>query len=66
LLWSGGSCILNFMTLKEKIEAVLHERSFEIRDGASKMDVVESNDYEQIALDIIEILVRDHGLEVEE
>jgi galactitol-specific phosphotransferase system IIB component len=54
------------MTIKEKIEAVLRERSFEIHDGALKMDVVESNDYEQIALDIIEILVRDHGLEVEE
>ena len=54
------------MTLKEKIESVLQERSFEIRDGASKMDVVEANDYEQIALDIIDILTRDYGLEIEE
>ncbi|HVJ64590.1 MAG TPA: hypothetical protein VM901_04990 [Bdellovibrionota bacterium] len=54
------------MTLKEKIEAVLQERSFEIRDGGSKMDVVDSNDFEQIAMDLIEILTRDYGLEVEE
>lgn len=45
---------------------MLQERSFEIRDGASKMDVVEANDYEQIALDIIDILTRDYGLEIEE
>lgn len=54
------------MTLKEKIEAVLQERSFELRDGASKMDVVESNDFEQIALDIIEVLSRDYSFEAED
>lgn len=54
------------MTLKEKIEAVLQERSFEIHDGATKMDVVDSNDFEQIALDLIELLSRDYGIEVEE
>lgn len=54
------------MTLKEKIEAVLRERSFEIRDGASKIDVVDSNDFEQIALDIIEVLSRDYGFESED
>ncbi|MBS1984570.1 MAG: hypothetical protein JST16_10405 [Bdellovibrionales bacterium] len=54
------------MNLKEKIVAVLEERSFEIREGASKMQAVESTDFEQIALDIIEILTRDYGVEVEE
>ena len=54
------------MTLKEKIVAVLEERSFEVKDGASKMQAVESTDFEQIALDILEILARDHGLEIEE
>lgn len=54
------------MTLVEKIVAVLEERSFETRDGASKMRAVESTDFEQIAMDIIEILQRDYGFEVEE
>ena len=54
------------MTLQEKIVAILTERSFEIRDGASKMSVVEATDFEQIALDILDILSRDHGFEAEE
>ncbi len=54
------------MTFKEKIVAILFERSFEFRDGASKMEVVESSDFEQIALDIVEILNKDYGIEVEE
>lgn len=54
------------MTLKEKIVAILEERSFETRDGASKAQVVESSDFEQIALDIIDILARDYGFEAEE
>lgn len=54
------------MDLKEKIVAILQERSFEIRDGASKMDVVEATDFEQIALDIIDILARDYSFEAEE
>jgi len=54
------------MTLKEQIVAVLQERSFAIRDGATKMDVVEATDFEQIALDIVELLARDHGFEAED
>lgn len=53
------------MTLQEKIVAILQERSFEIRDGASKMEVVESTDFEQIALDVIEILSKDYSIELE-
>jgi hypothetical protein len=54
------------MTLQEHIVAILQERSFEIRDGASKDDVVISTDFEQIALDIIEVLAREYGFEPEE
>jgi hypothetical protein len=54
------------MTLKEKIVAVLEERSFEIRDGASKMQAIEATDFDQIALDIVEILSRDYDFEPEE
>ena len=54
------------MNLKEQITAILQERSFEIRDGASKMEVVEATDFEQIALDIIEVLARDYGVEVDD
>jgi len=54
------------MDLKEKIVAILQERSFEIRDGGSKMDVVEETDFEQLALDIIELLSRDYSFEPEE
>jgi hypothetical protein len=44
------------MTAKEMIVAILQERSFEIREGATKMEVVEATDFEQIALDILELL----------
>lgn len=54
------------MTLKEKIVAILTERSFEMRDGASKMEVVEATDFEQIAMDILEVLKNDHGFDPEE
>lgn len=54
------------MTFQEKIVTILQERSFEIRDGASKMNVVEATDFEQIALDIIEVLTRDYEFEVDE
>lgn len=54
------------MTLAEKIVAVLQERSFEIRDGASKMQAVESTDFEQIALDVIDILSKDYGFDSED
>ena len=54
------------MTLKEKIVAILTERSFEMRDGASKMEVVEATDFEQIAMDIQEVLKNDYGFDPEE
>jgi hypothetical protein len=54
------------MTLKEQIVAILQERSFEIRDGASKMDVVEATDFEQLALDIIDLLAKEHGFDADE
>ncbi len=54
------------MTLSEKIVAVLMERSFEIRDGASKMQAIESTDFEQIALDIVDILAKDYSFEPDE
>ena len=54
------------MTFSEKIVAILQERSFEIRDGASKMDVIESTDFEQIALDLIEVLSKDYSFEAED
>jgi len=53
------------MTLKEKIEAVLNERSFEIHDGPTRMDVVDSVDFEKIALDLIEILTKDYNVDAE-
>lgn len=53
------------MTFKEKVVEILQERSFEIRDGASKMEVVEATDFEQIAMDIIEVLAKDHSVEIE-
>ena len=54
------------MTFKEKIVEILQERSFELRDGGSKMAVVEATDFEQIAMDIIEILNTDYNFEPEE
>jgi hypothetical protein len=54
------------MTFKEKVVEILQERSFEIRDGASKMQVVEGTDFEQIALDILEILSTDYNFEPED
>jgi len=54
------------MTLKEKVVEILTERSFEIRDGASKMSVVEATDFEQIALDFIELLSKDYSFEPDE
>jgi hypothetical protein len=54
------------MTLKEKIVAILEERSFEIRDGASKMQAIEATDFEQIAMDIADLLSRDYSFEPEE
>jgi hypothetical protein len=53
------------MTLKEKVVAILIERSFEARDGTSKMEVVESVDFDQIALDILEVLKNDYNFEPE-
>jgi len=54
------------MTFQEKIVAILQERSFEIRDGGSKMNVVEATDFEQIALDIVEVLAKDYEFEPDE
>jgi hypothetical protein len=54
------------MTLQEKIVAILQARSFEIRDGASKMEVVEATDFEQISLDILETLLKDYSFEPDE
>jgi hypothetical protein len=54
------------MSLKDQIVTILTERSFEIRDGASKMEVVEATDFEQIALDLIELLAREYGFEAED
>ncbi len=54
------------MTLQEKIVAILQARSFEIRDGASKMEVVEATDFEQISLDILEMLLKDYSFEPED
>ncbi len=54
------------MSLKDQIVVILQERSFEIRDGASKMEVVEATDFEQIAMDILDLLAKEHGFEEEE
>ena len=54
------------MTFKEKVVAILTERSFEVRDGTSKMEVVESVDFDQIALDISDVLKNDYNFEAEE
>ena len=53
------------MTLKERIVALLEARTFEMKEGGSKMVCVESVDFEQIALDIIEALKIDFGLDVD-
>lgn len=53
------------MTLKEKIVAILTERSFEMRDGGSKMEVVEATDFDQIAMDIQEVLKIDYNFDPE-
>ena len=54
------------MTFKEKVVEILQERSFEIRDGASKMEVVERTDFEQIALDLIDVLAKDYNFEADD
>jgi hypothetical protein len=53
------------MTFQEQVVAILQERSFEIHDGATKMDVIEGTDFEQIALDLIELLSREYGFDPE-
>ncbi|NCN26165.1 hypothetical protein GW915_01195 [bacterium] len=54
------------MDFKEKIVEILNERSFEISDGASNLNVVDATDFERIALDISEILSRDYGIDPDE
>lgn len=54
------------MTLKEKIVAILGERSYEMKDGGSKTEVVEAADFEQIAMDIQEVLKNDYNFDPEE
>lgn len=54
------------MTFKDKVVAILTERSFEIRDGASKMEAVEAADFEQIAMDIHELLKSDFNFDPDE
>jgi hypothetical protein len=49
------------MSFQQKVVDILQERSFEIHDGPSKMDVVEASDFEQIALDIIELLNNEYN-----
>ena len=44
---------------------ILNERSFEIDDGASKLNVVDATDFEQIAIDISEVLNRDYSIDVD-
>lgn len=61
-----ASCILLDMTFNEKVVQILTERSFELHDGASKLQAIESADFEQIAMDIIEMITRDYGIEIEE
>ncbi len=51
------------MTAKEMIVAILQERSFEIREGSTKMEVVEATDFEQIALDILELLSKEFSFD---
>lgn len=51
------------MTLKDKIVAILEERSFETRDGGQKTKVIDASDFEQIALDILETLSQDYSFE---
>ena len=53
------------MDLREKIVEILNERSFEIDDGASKLNVVDATDFEQIAIDISEVLNRDYSIDVD-
>ena len=53
------------MTLKERIVALLEARTFEMKEGGSKMVCVESVDFEQIALDIIDTLKTDFALDVD-
>ncbi len=54
------------MTFRDKVVAILTERSFEIRDGASKMEVVEATDFEQLAMDIQDLLKNDYNLDPDE
>lgn len=54
------------MDFKEKVVSILRERSFEIRDGATKMNVVEETDFEQVSFDIVDLLVKDYGFDPDE
>jgi hypothetical protein len=53
------------MTFQEQVIAILQERTFEIRDGATKMDVIEATDFEQVALDLAELLAREYNFDPE-
>ena len=54
------------MTLKEKIVAILTERAYELKDGGTKTQVVEEADFDQIAMDIQEVLKNDYSFDPEE
>lgn len=54
------------MTFNEKVVQILNERSFEMRDGSSKLQAIESTDFEQIAMDILDLLQKDYGFEIDE
>jgi hypothetical protein len=49
------------MTLKEKIVQILSERATELHDGAERLNVVDSGDFETIANDVEELLASDYG-----
>lgn len=49
------------MTFKEKIVEILTQRATEIHDGAERLNVVDSGDFETIASDVEELLAAHYG-----
>lgn len=54
------------MTFRERVTEILTQRSSEIYDGATKLDVIDSADFEQIAMDLEELLKTEYSFEIEE
>ncbi len=51
------------MNFRERVIEILAQRASEIYDGATKLEVIDSADFEQIAMDLEELLRSEYSFE---